>query len=122
MEEYADDSKDLIQMATSSGDSAPHICWGQLRFVVGGAPVALTVYRGEDGGDYFLPFMDATTGDDSYSDGRYLDLPFSSDGRLVVDFNCAYDPNWSRPIPPSENRLTVAINAWEKKFPEAEGH
>lgn len=122
MEEYPDDSKDLIQMATSSGDSAPHIRWGQLRFVVGGAPVALTVYRGEDGGDYFLPFMDATTGDDSYSDGRYLDLPLSSDGRLVVDFNCAYNPNWSCPIPPSENRLTVAINAGEKKFPKAEGH
>jgi len=81
VEEYPDDSKDLIQMATSSGDSAPHIRWGQLRFVVGGAPVALTVYRGEDGGDYFLPFMDATTWDDSYSDGRYLDLPLSSDGR-----------------------------------------
>jgi len=44
VEEYPDDSKDLIQMATSSGDSAPHIRWGQLRFVVGGAPVALTVY------------------------------------------------------------------------------
>jgi len=122
VEEYADDSKDLIQMATSSGDPAPHIRWGQLKFVVGGAPVALMVYRGEDGGDYFLPFMDATTGDDSYSDGRYLDLPLSSDGRLVVDFNCAYNPNWSCPIPPSENRLTVAINAGEKKFPEAEGH
>ncbi len=128
VEEYPDDSKNLIQMATSSGDTAPHIRWGQLNFVVDGTPVALTVYRGEDGGDYFLPFMDATTGDDSYPDGRYLDLPVSSDGRLVVDFNyaynpyCAYNPNWSCPIPPSENRLTVAINAGEKKFPEAEGH
>ena len=95
---------------------------------MGGASVALTVYRGEDGWDYFLPFMDATTGDDSYSDGRYLDLPLPSDGRLVVDFNYAYNPywayspNWSCPIPPSDNRLTVAINAGEKKFPEAKGH
>ena len=122
VEEYPDDSKGLIQMATSSGDPAPHIRWGQLKFVVGGAPVALTVYRDEDGGDYFLPFMDATMGVDSYSDGRYLDLPLSSDGRLVLDLNYAYNPNWSCPIPPSDNRLTVAINAGEKKFPEAEGH
>ena len=128
VDEYPDDSKDLIQMATSSGDAAPHIRWGQLKFVVDGTPVALTVYRSEDGGDYFLPFMDATIGEDSYSDGRYLDLPISSDGRLVVDFNyaynpyCAYNPNWSCPLPPSENRLPVAINAGEKKVPEAEGH
>ena len=99
VEEYPDDSKGLIQMATSSGDPAPHNRWGQLKFVVGGAPVALTVYRDEDGGDYFLPFMGATTGDDSYSDGRYLDQPLSRDGRLVLDLNYAYNTNWSCPIP-----------------------
>ncbi len=91
-------------------------------------PVALTVYRGEGGGDYFLPFMDATTGDDSYSDGRHLDLSLSSDVRQDVDFNylynpyCAYYPNCSCPIPPSYNRPTVAITAGEMKFPGAGGH
>jgi uncharacterized protein (DUF1684 family) len=95
---------------------------------VDGVPVALTVYRSSGGDDYFLPFMDATTGDDSYADGRYLDLPATGDGRLVVDFNyaynpyCAYNPNWSCPIPPSENRLRVSINAGEKNFSDAEGH
>ena len=128
VEEFPNDSKDLIQMATSTGDTAPHTRWGQLKFEVDGAPVALTAYRGADGDDYFLPFMDATTEDESYADGRYLDLPATGDGRLVVDFNyaynpyCAYNPNWSCPIPPSENRLTVSINAGEKTFPDAEGH
>lgn len=84
--------------------------------------MALTVYRGAGGDDYFLPFMDATTEDESYADGRYLDLPATGDGRLVVDFNYAYDLNWSCPIPSSENRLTVSINAGEKTFPDAEGH
>ncbi len=38
-------------------------------------------------------------------------------GRFLVDFNyaynpyCAYNPNWSCPIPPTENRLNVAIDA-----------
>jgi uncharacterized protein (DUF1684 family) len=128
VDEFPDESKDLVHMATSSGDTAPHTRWGQLKFVVDGVPVALTVYRGEGGGEYFLPFMDATTEDDSYSDGRYLDLPLSGDGRLIVDFNyaynpyCAYNPNWSCPIPPAENRLPVAINAGEKMFPEGEGN
>lgn len=128
VEEFPTDSKDLIQMATSTGDTAPHTRWGQLKFEVDGVPVALTVYRSSGGDDYFLPFMDATTGDDSYADGRYLDLPATGDGRLVVDFNyaynpyCAYNPNWSCPIPPSENRLRVSINAGEKNFSDAEGN
>ena len=128
VEEFPNDAKDLIQMATSTGVTVPHIRWGQLRFYA----VALVVYRSV-GGDgyfhgYFLPFMDATTGEESYSDGRYLDLPSTDDGRLVVDFNyaynpyCAYNPNWSCPIPPSENRLTVSITAGEKTYGDAEGH
>ena len=128
VEEFPEESKDLIQMATSSGDTAPHTRWGQLKFEVDGVPVALTVYRGAGGDDYFLPFMDATTGEESYSDGRYLDLPANGDGRLVVDFNyaynpyCAYNSDWSCPIPPSENRLPVSITAGEKSFPDAEDH
>jgi len=122
VEEFAADSKGEIQMATSSGDSAPHTRWGQLKFEVGGEPVELTVYRSVGGDGYFLPFMDATTGGESYSDGRYLDLPPAGDGRLLVDFNyaynpyCAYNPHWSCPIPPSENRLKVAIDAGRRFF------
>ena len=128
VEEFPDDAKDLIQMATSTGDTTPHMRWGRLNFEVGGTPVALTVYRSAGGEDFFLPFMDATTGEESYSDGRYLDLPAAGDGRLTVDFNyaynpyCAYNPKWSCPIPPSENRLSVAIDAGEKTFSDAEGH
>ncbi len=128
VEEFPNDAKDMIQMATSSGDTAAHTRWGELKFSVDGVPVALVVYRSEDGDDYFLPFMDATTGDESYSDGRYLDLPPTGDGRLLVDFNyaynpyCAYNHNWSCPIPPSENRLTVPIAAGEKTYVDAENH
>ena len=49
-------------------------------------------------------------------------------GRFLVDFNyaynpyCAYNPNWSCTIPPSENRLNVAIDAGEKSFPDAKAH
>ena len=128
VEEFPNDAKDLIQMATSTGDTAPHIRWGQLKFDANGEPVASVVYQSVGGDGYFLPFMDATTGEESYSNGRYLDLPSSGDGRLVVDFNytynpyCAYNPNWSCPIPPSENRLTVSITAGEKTYGDAEGH
>jgi len=50
------------------------------------------------------------------------------DGRTLVDFNyaynpyCAYNPQWSCPIPPPENRLAVPIEAGEKAFAGAIGH
>ena len=128
VEEFPKDAKEVIQMATSSGETATHLRWGQLKFEVDGTPVVLTVYRNVEGDEFFLPFMDATTGEESYTDGRYLDMTAAGDGRLVVDFNyaynpyCAYNPNWSCPIPPSENRLPVSIKAGEKAFTDAEVH
>ena len=67
-------------------------------------------------------FTDATTGKESYSTGRYLDLDAPVDGLYVIDFNRAYNPYCSYtdvyncPIPPRENRLGVAIRAGEKRY------
>jgi uncharacterized protein len=78
------------------------------------------------GGGLFLPFSDPTNNVSTYVAGRYLldtvkgaDLG-SEDGRLVLDFNfaynpsCAYHPRWVCPLAPAENRLTVAIEAGER--------
>jgi uncharacterized protein (DUF1684 family) len=46
-------------------------------------------------------------------------------GEISVDFNlaynpyCAYNENFSCPIPPRENRLKVPIRAGERMFPSA---
>jgi hypothetical protein len=71
----------------------------------------------------FIPFMDATSGRESYGGGRYIDLEERSDNRYVVDFNLAYNPScaygkkgYSCPIPPAENRLSVRIEAGEKNW------
>ena len=81
----------------------------------------------EYGAGLFLPFRDATSGTATYGAGRYLldtvkgaDLG-SQDGRLVLDFNfaynpsCAYDPKWACPLAPPANRLAVAVEAGEKE-------
>ena len=78
------------------------------------------------GGGAFLCFRDATSGRESYGGGRYLldtvkgaDLG-EEDGRLVLDFNfaynpsCAYDPGWVCPLAPPANRLAVSVEAGEK--------
>jgi uncharacterized protein (DUF1684 family) len=121
--EFADEAKEVIEMATSTGDSASHVRWGEFGFEVEGAAATLVVYRGLNSEDFFLPFLDWTSGEATYSGGRYLELIELGDGRTLADFNyaynpyCAYNPHWSCPIPPPENRLTVPIEAGEKAFP-----
>jgi uncharacterized protein (DUF1684 family) len=79
-------------------------------------------------GGLFLPFRDATNGNETYGAGRYLlDAAKSADlggdpGRrtLILDLNfayqpsCAFDPRWACPLAPPENRLDVAIRAGER--------
>jgi uncharacterized protein (DUF1684 family) len=73
----------------------------------------------------FLPFTDLTTGEDTYTAGRYIDLTFNdiAGDRILIDFNKAYNPycayvsgKYNCPIPPKENNLTVAILAGEKNY------
>jgi uncharacterized protein len=77
------------------------------------------------GGGLFLPFRDETSGGETYGAGRYLlDTVKGSDlgmegGKLVLDFNfaynpsCAYDPKWACPLSPPANRLPIAVRAGE---------
>jgi uncharacterized protein (DUF1684 family) len=78
------------------------------------------------GGGVFLPFADATSGKETYGGGRYLldgikgaDLGMK-DGKLVLDFNfaynpsCAYSPRWSCPLAPPHNRLRAPVRAGER--------
>jgi uncharacterized protein (DUF1684 family) len=78
------------------------------------------------GGGLFLSFADATSGTETYGACRYLldtvkgaDLG-ETNGRLVLDFNfaynpsCAYDPRWVCPLAPPGNRLTVPIRGGER--------
>jgi uncharacterized protein (DUF1684 family) len=92
-----------------------------------GDDVELELYWLEGyGGGLFVPFADATSGEETYGAGRYVldtvkgaDLG-TEDGRLVLDFNfayqpsCSYDPRWSCPLAPPANRLEVPVRAGER--------
>jgi uncharacterized protein (DUF1684 family) len=82
------------------------------------------------GGGIFLPFRDATAPEETYGGGRYLldtvkgaDLGMEG-GRLVLDFNyaynpsCAYNPRWHCPLAPRENWLGIVLRAGELRYPE----
>src|SRR5574341_779916 len=115
-------AQDTVTMQTSTGGVQDYIRWGRFRFEAAGQPAELTVFMSEGSGGYFLPFMDATNGDETYDSGRYLEIEPLPGGKFLVDFNlaynpyCAYNEHWTCPIPPKENRLGVPIRAGEKKF------
>jgi len=109
-----------IILQTSTGEIREYLLAGQIHFTVDGEQATLQVYADDHG--YFLPFVDATALDETYGAGRYLEPDGTGDGIMLVDFNlaynpyCAYNEQWSCPIPPNENRLKVRIEAGEKKF------
>ncbi|MDH6237106.1 DUF1684 domain-containing protein [Cryobacterium sp. CG_9.6] len=91
---------------------------GEITFTLGGEEHRLVVYG--DGPNWLLIFADATTGDTTYSVGRFLSVAPDATGSLMLDFNLAYLPpcafsyNFNCPIPPKQNRLAIAVTAGER--------
>ena len=103
--------------------AVPFPAAGIFSFELGGEPRRLTAYELEGAhadGRLFLPFLDATSGSETYGAGRYLDLEPDDDGTYAIDFNqayhpsCVYAPQFSCPLTPAENRLPVRIEAGER--------
>jgi uncharacterized protein len=90
-------------------------------------------WLGSYGGGVFVPVKDGTAGTATYGGGRYLiDTAKGADlgggeGRLVLDFNfaynpsCAYDPAWACPLAPPGNTLRRSLLAGELMPPAETG-
>ena len=72
------------------------------------------------GNELFFMFKDRTSGRETYGVGRFLDTEMPKNGKVVLDFNkaynpyCAFNPYSSCPIPPKQNTLITRIEAGEK--------
>jgi uncharacterized protein (DUF1684 family) len=127
LEPYAGDEPVSFQIPTSDNRLRPADRAGTFRFEVNGVPSTLTGYafEGNESGSVFVPFLDGTSGAETYGAGRYLDLEPEDDGTYALDFNlayhpsCVYDARFSCPLTPAENRLGVRIEAGERLAPEA---
>jgi uncharacterized protein (DUF1684 family) len=118
-----------MDLPVSAGGTMSFSRIGHVEIPFAAGPRRLGVYwmAGYAGG-IFLPFRDATSGNETYAAGRYLlDTAKSADlggdrerGTLVLDFNfayqpsCAFDPKWACPLAPPENRLDIPIRAGER--------
>jgi len=107
-----------------------YLPYARLKFNIKGQEAQLTAYQNlrllkeEQYKDYlFVPFRDSTSGRMSYGGGRYLDLRIPEGDTVILDFNLAYNPycaynyEYSCPVPPEENTLDMAILAGEKSAP-----
>ena len=116
-----------LPISTGGEGGFMRIGWVQAPLPTGSRSLGLYWMAGYAGG-LFLPFRDATNGQETYGAGRYLldsaksaDLgPGATPGTLILDFNfafhpsCAFDPRWSCPLAPQENRLDLRVEAGER--------
>ncbi len=112
----------VFEIPTSTGKLRRYQRVGVLEFTLQGQPMTLGAFvpEGEPIAQLFVPFADLTTGKETYSAGRYLDLHPTQTGLYTIDFNlaynpyCAYNETYDCPFPPSSNRLKVEVRAGEK--------
>jgi len=113
----------IVRMETTKGEHQEYRRFGVVHFEVDGRPAQVTLYASDHSHNLFLPFRDATSGKETYGAGRYLDLHTHGE-EVLIDFNyaynpnCAYNPDWSCPLPPAENWLEVPIRAGEMTYPD----
>jgi len=116
----------LLQMPTSTGEEEKYIRYAYADFEISGQAQRLLVLQPfESQTRLFIPFSDATSGEETYGGGRYLEaeIPPRTGARTIeLDFNkaynpyCAYNASFSCPLPPQENFLKVPIRAGEKDY------
>jgi uncharacterized protein (DUF1684 family) len=113
------DEPKMMEVATPlEGFTETYECPGELHFEINETELRLHPFTSGKG--YFIVLADETTGIDTYGAGRFMYSLPDSTGRIILDFNkaynppCAFSPFATCPMPPRENYLSVAIEAGEK--------
>jgi uncharacterized protein len=114
-----------IPFKTSTSRVLVHTKYADAYFTIKGQKFVLSIYQSKalmnnkEFVDFlFLPFIDATSGNETYGGGRYIDLKIPASGnKIVIDFNkaynpyCAYSKGFSCPKVPEGNELPIKILA-----------
>lgn len=115
-----------VSITDVTGDTKAEPVAGTVTFSVGGPQgqqYQLLALNDDETHDLWIIFRDSTAGKTTHGGGRFLHLAKpTSDGRVILDFNyaynppCAFTPFATCPLPPAANRLSLAIPAGEKKY------
>ncbi|MCU1269525.1 MAG: hypothetical protein JWN74_819 [Acidobacteriaceae bacterium] len=121
------DGKKTVDVPNVLGDVTPTPIAGEVHFKVNGQELTLTALSGDPAKGVSFVIGDLTSKTDTYPGGRFLDTDPVVDGKVVLDFNRAYNPPCAVtayatcPLAPKENRLPVAVSAGEK-YDRTHGH
>lgn len=102
------------------GETANEPSPGYAEFSLGGSSYRLDPVL--EGDQLFFIFRDLTSAKTTYGAGRFLYADLPKDGKVVLDFNkaynppCAFTPYATCPLPPKQNRLPVKIEAGELRY------
>ena len=114
------DGKKTVNVPNVLGDVTPSPIVGEVHFKLDGQDLSLTSFEGSEKEGLSFVLADATSKTETYPGGRFLDTDPVVDGKVIIDFNRAYNPPCSVtpyatcPLAPKENRMPVAISAGEK--------
>lgn len=116
-------SRETMTLGNSDGTSTSYLKFANVQFKIGDQPCTLLVLKALGfGNQYLLAFGDATSGNETYGGGRYLDIVIGKSDLVTLDFNKAYNPycayfeDFTCPLPPRDNLLEVSIPAGEKNY------
>ncbi|MHA4739442.1 DUF1684 domain-containing protein [Dyadobacter sp. MSC1_007] len=111
-----------VSITDITGRTDDQVSPGKLVFTVDGKEYNLdAVGRPEN---LFIIFADQTNKHETYGSGRFLYSSVEPDGTAWLDFNkainppCAFSPYATCPLPPKQNKLTLAVSAGEKRYGE----
>lgn len=110
----------VVEVPNILGDLEPFTVVGTVRFSLAGAEHTMEAWR--SGQRLWFVFRDQTSGRETNASQRFLYADAPVDGKVVMDFNyaqnppCAYNPYTTCPLPPKQNRLSIAVPAGEKKY------
>ena len=124
IERYPTEPKPIyVTLPTNKETGRRYVKYGRFKFQWEGKAYTLQLFRPLGGGELFLPFKDKTSGTETYPKGRYLWIEPMPGGKVLIDFNRAYNPfcrfneKYTCPYAPEENWLNIGIRAGEKMFP-----
>ena len=109
-----------IQIANVMGQLIDEPNPGTAHFRHAGETITLEAVRSDD--QLFFIFADRTSGNETYGLGRFLYADLPEDGRVILDFNQAYNPPCAFtafttcPLPPPGNRIDASVSAGERKY------
>ena len=114
---------ETLEMGSVIGTIDKYPVPGRLEFTRDGRHFEILPVIEEPGdAQYFVVFADRTSGKETYGAARFLYVDPPKDGKVVLDFNkaynppCAFTPFATCPLAPPENRLDLRVTAGEKNY------